>query len=205
VGSGGGKECSEIRLLDDERQQVASDDHESSGERLCTAPRASISKDEIRLRQAFGGEGKGLAIEIDADQCAIVRANRAHDGEQPSAAAAELKDRSTRVRRKIAPEGAVVVCAGIEVALIGEKPSADLGGDQRGASQRMRSPAALRFANALITSSAARFAIIAVDSAQSYGGETSTISIPAIGTREAICRNRPLRASSTTRSTNGGA
>ena len=141
-----------------------------------------INVKDLRGRDAFAGEGDRLRVAIEADQAAITDVERLKD---PTSATAELNDGAASCLGERAPERTILLSACVEVTLVVEE-STPRRCNQRPGSQRIVSPAAFRFASELITSRAARFAIIAVDSAQSYGGETSKISIPAIGTRAAI-------------------
>ena len=141
-----------------------------------------INVKDLRGRDAFAGEGDRLRVTIEADQAAITDVERLKD---PTSATAELNDGAASCLGERAPERTILLCTCVEVTLVVEE-STPRRCNQRPGSQRIVSPAAFRFASELITSRAARFAIIAVDSAQSYGGETSRMSIPAIGTRAAI-------------------
>jgi len=141
-----------------------------------------INVKDLRGRDAFAGEGDRFRVAIEADQAAITDVERLKDS---TSATAEFNNGAASCLGERAPERTILLRASVEVALV-VKESTPQECAQRPGSQRIVSPAAFRFASELITSRAARFAIIAVDSAQSYGGETSKISIPAIGTRAAI-------------------
>lgn len=141
-----------------------------------------INVEDLRGRDAFAGESDRLWVAIQTDQAAITDVERLKDS---TSAAAELNNGAASPLGERAPERTVLLSARVEVTLVVEESTPSCA-DQRPCSQRIVSPDAFRFASELITSRAARFAIIAVDSAQSYGGETSKMSIPAIGTRAAI-------------------
>ena len=132
-------------------------------------------------------------IEVDAGHVEA-RLGQRH-GETPGAAR-ELQDRATGARRERQVE---VQVAGIldQVDVVQPGEGASLG-PTTSSPRRLaieRPGRAWRFtASALIASRAARFAIIAVISAWSYGGDTSTMSIPASSTRPTI--RRTARSSS---------
>ena len=141
-----------------------------------------INVKDLRGRDAFASEGDRLRVAIKTDQASITDVERLKD---PTSATAELNNGAASCLGERAPKRTILLGTCVEVTLVVEE-SAPRRCNQRPGSQRIVSPAAFRLASELITSRAARFAIIAVDSAQSYGGETSKMSIPAIGTRAAI-------------------
>lgn len=141
-----------------------------------------INVEDLCGWNALAGEGDRLSIAIEADEVSIGGVQCFQDS--PSATT-EFDDCAAGCLSERSPKRTILLCASVEVTLVVEE-STPRRWVQRPGSQRIVSPAAFRFASELITSRAARFAIIAVDSAQSYGGETSRMSIPAIGTRAAI-------------------
>jgi hypothetical protein len=182
----GGEVHDALQLLNaqEERQEIAASNHEShsSLKALRRQPLQEINFKDLCRWDALAGEGTRLRVVIETDQTAIMDIERCKDS---TGAAAKLNDRSTSLSGECSPNVTISLGPSVEVALVVEEPLPVQRAQRRG-SQRIVSPAAFRFASELITSSAARLAIIAVDSAQSYGGDTSRMSMPAIGTRAAI-------------------
>ena len=140
-------------------------------------------------RGAFSRSVQHRRVEVDAGDTVARHGQR--DGE-PAATDGQLEDRaaSSVGERAVQVEVARIV---LQVEVVQARERARGGGigrsDQPAAgSQRTVPPAAFRTASALIASSAARFAAIAVVSAWSYGGDTSTTSIPASSTAPTIWR-----------------
>ncbi len=151
-------------------------------ERGWRRPARKVRIYELCRGEALACKGERRSITVDADQRTVESLKCAEDA---TGTAAELNDRPLRCRRGRPPKLTILLRTSVEVPLVVEEALTGILA-QRPGSQRIVSPSALRFARELITSSAARLAIIAVDSAQSYGGETSRMSIPATGTRAAI-------------------
>ena len=176
--------AAQLFIEKEEWQKIPSSNHKSRAplKALRRRPVHEIHVEDLSVGEALTGESDCLRVAIKADEASIADTQRRKDA---TSATAELNDGAASRLGERAPKRTVLLSARVEVTLV-VKESTPSCADQRPCSQRIVSPAAFRFASELITSRAARFAIIAVDSAQSYGGETSKMSIPAIGTRAAI-------------------
>jgi len=126
-------------------------------------PGEEVRPNQLRIGKTLARKAEGSLVNIKADERTISGAQR---GENTACAAAKLYNWTTRCRSGRTPEVQIAVATRVEIALVIKEALTPMI-DQRFGSQRIVSPAAFRLASELITSRAARFAIIAVDSAQS--------------------------------------
>ena len=179
--------------------------------------RAAISRPAAAVRAR--ARSSIAAIDVDADDVIAVPGERHRDPARPDG---ELDDRAAGSPREGPVQVDVArILAEVEVVQARDRRgerfrighAADASGRRRAARRfsgrrrpsiagrsgwpavnRTFRPSRCLTASAEMASSAQRFAIIAVDSAQSYGGETSTMSMPASSTLPTI--RRTARSSS---------
>ena len=195
----GGERRHRLRLLaarPHQEHRVERDRGQAVRARLGEADRPRVALDEVEAAgdRRAGGRGCGAGprehrrIEVHAGD--VVPRRRERDGEAP-AADGELQDRAAGPRGEREEQVEVARVLGqVEVVEAGERVGRGLAAHAvPGPEKRTgRPPSCCLAASAEITSSATRLAAIAVTSAWSYGGETSTMSIPAISTADAIRR-----------------